>query len=147
MRRFTYEAVIEKQDGKYAVHFPQLQDAFTEGRTRTEALNNAADVLSLIIGGFLDDKKPLPKPEHVAECVNISISLSDEDIESLKYLTLTQAAEELGVTQGRITQLINAGKLVDRYFCGQRMVSIESVNEFKGSPRKAGRPKQSLTTV
>ncbi|MCL1847743.1 MAG: type II toxin-antitoxin system HicB family antitoxin [Coriobacteriia bacterium] len=147
MRRFTYEAVIEKQDGKYSVYFPQLKDAFTEGRTRAEALDNAADVLSLVVGGLLDEKKPLPRPEHVAECINISIVLSDEDIDSLKYLTLTQAAEDLKISPGRVTQLVTAGKLRDRYFNGLRMVSIESVNDYKRSPRKAGRPKRNLVNA
>ena len=142
MKRFTYEAIIERQDGKYVVSFPQLPDAFTAGKTRNEALNNAAEVLALVIGTYIDDGTPLPKPEQLVECVNISIALTDEDIESTKFLTLSQAAEYLDVTQGRITQLITAGKLQDRYFGGVRMVSIASVNEYQKSPRKAGRPRK-----
>ena len=142
MKRYTYEAIIEQQDGSFNVHFPQLPDAFTFGKSRAEAVERAAEVLSLIVGGYVDEGIPLPKPKHVAECISVSIVLSDEDIESMKYLTLSQAAEDLEVTRGRITQLIKAGKLHDKYFGGVRMVSIESVNSFMQSSRKAGRPRK-----
>ena len=147
MKRYTYEAVIERQSDGYVVHFPQLKDAFTSGDTREEALHNAAEVLALIVGSSIDEGAPLPRPEHVVECVNVSIALTEEDIESMRFITLAQAAESLEVTSGRITQLITAGRLEDRYFGGVRMVSIASVNRFKESPRKAGRPRKEQLIV
>ena len=145
MNRYTYEAILEKQDGAYIVHFPQFPEAYTDGKTREEAIRNAAEVLSLTVGGYVDDGRVLPKPRHVAECISVSITLTDEEIESMKYQTLKQAAESLEVTPGRITQLIKAGILHDRYFDGTRMVSIESVNAFSKSARKAGRPSKPET--
>jgi len=140
MKRYTYEAIIELQDDGYYVYFPQLPDAYTSGNSRADAIKNAAEVLSLIVGEYVDEGKQLPKPKRVAECISVSIVLSDEDIESMKYLSLSEAAEDLEVTPGRITQLIKAGKLHDKYFGGKRMVSIESVNSVMQSSRKAGRP-------
>jgi len=142
MKRYTYEAVIEQQEDGFIVHFPQLPDAYTDGNTRAEAIENAAEVLALSVAGYLDNGKPLPKPKRVTECISVSIVLTDEDREAMKYLTLSQAAEDLEITPGRITQLIKSGKLHDKYFDGIRMVSIKSVNTYKQSSRKAGRPRK-----
>ena len=144
MNRFTYEAVIEKSESGYTAYFPQIPDAFTQGKTRNETIENASDVLALVVGGLVDDGKPLPKFKRVVECVSISIVLTDEDIEALKYFSLCQAAEELDVSPARITQLITSGKLHAKYFGGTRMVSIASVNNYKKSPRKAGRPPKKI---
>lgn len=48
----------------------------------------------------------------------------------------------LEVSAGRVSALIKNGQLEARYFDGQKMVSIQSVNDYMNSPRKAGRPRK-----
>ena len=58
-----YPATIERQsDGAYFVQFVDLPDTFTEGRTREEALFNAAEVLSAMLVWRLDEAKDVPAP-------------------------------------------------------------------------------------
>lgn len=58
-----YPARIERQpDGSFLVRFVDLDDTFTEGRTKEEALFNAAEVLSAMLAWRLDEGKDVPPP-------------------------------------------------------------------------------------
>jgi antitoxin HicB len=58
-----YPATIERQqDGSYLVQFVDLDDTFTEGKTKDEALFNAAEVLSAMLAWRLDEGKDVPPP-------------------------------------------------------------------------------------
>ena len=60
-----YPATIEAQtDGSFFVQFVDLQDTFTEGRTREEALFNAAEVLSAMLAWRLDQAQDVPAPSQ-----------------------------------------------------------------------------------
>ena len=57
-----YPATIDKQpDGSFMVSFVDLPNTFTEGETKEEALNNAAEVLSGMKGAFYIASMPKPK--------------------------------------------------------------------------------------
>jgi antitoxin HicB len=58
----AYPAHINAQDGGYFVQFVDLQDTFTEGATLEEALFNAAEVLSAMLGWHLDEDHAIPAP-------------------------------------------------------------------------------------
>lgn len=59
-----YKAIItEEQKGEFFVQFPALNEAFTEGRTLSEALFNAAEVLNLSLEGRLIDGLEIPPPD------------------------------------------------------------------------------------
>lgn len=58
-----YPATVEPQaDGSFLVRFVDLEDTFTEGRTKDEALFNAAEVLSAMLAWRLDEGKEVPPP-------------------------------------------------------------------------------------
>jgi antitoxin HicB len=58
-----YPATVEPQeDGSFLVQFVDLPDTFTEGRTKEEALVNAAEVLSAMLAWRLDEAKDVPAP-------------------------------------------------------------------------------------
>lgn len=139
-RRFTYDCVIMKEEDAWCVSFPQIPEAYTDGRTREEAIANAAEVLKLVMGGYIEDGETPPEYERLAEVVSVSIEVSDEDIDKMHYETQSQAAESLGVTLSRISALIDSGRLDSKTFDGRRMVSIASVERYAASPRSAGRP-------
>ena len=58
-----YPATIEpQQGGGFFVQFVDLLDTFTEGQTMEEALFNAAEVLSAMLGWRLDQGQEVPPP-------------------------------------------------------------------------------------
>lgn len=58
-----YPAVLEPQEPEgFLVRFVDLEDTFTEGRSREEALFNAAEVLSAMLGWRIDNDLPIPHP-------------------------------------------------------------------------------------
>lgn len=58
-----YPAVIELQEAHgFFVHFVDLDDTFTEGETREEALFNAVEVLSGMLAWRLDNGQAIPEP-------------------------------------------------------------------------------------
>ncbi|MBN8510390.1 MAG: type II toxin-antitoxin system HicB family antitoxin [Burkholderiales bacterium] len=60
-----YPATVEHQhDGSYLVRFIDLEDTFTEGKTKEEALFNAAEVLSAMLAWRLDAGKDVPPPSR-----------------------------------------------------------------------------------
>ena len=64
----NYLARITPQDGgSFLVEFVDLPDAFTEGQTMEEALFNAAEVLSAMVGWHLDQGSDIPAPSQNVE--------------------------------------------------------------------------------
>jgi antitoxin HicB len=58
-----YPAKLELQsDGSYLVTFIDLPDTFTEGQDKDEALFNASEVLSGMLGWRLEEAKDVPAP-------------------------------------------------------------------------------------
>ena len=70
----------------------------------------------------------------------MSVDASAEDAERIKYETKAQVADHLDVSRPRVTTLIGAGVLETKEFDGRELVSIASVERYRTSPRKAGRP-------
>lgn len=82
-----------------------------------------------------------PRQAHVAEVHVVSVDVSDGDAEAVRCVTLTGAAERIGVSRPRVTALVKSGTLDVRLVNGKRMVTIESVNRLLASDRKPGRPR------
>jgi antitoxin HicB len=60
-----YPATVDRQpDGSFLVRFVDLDDTFTEGQTKEEALFNAAEVLSGMLAWRLDEGKDVPPPSQ-----------------------------------------------------------------------------------
>jgi len=52
-----------RKDGKYLfVSFPDIPEAFTQGRNRIEALKAARDVLETAMDVYFDEHRPVPAP-------------------------------------------------------------------------------------
>lgn len=63
-----YPAVLEPQEGGgFFVRFVDLEGALTDGETLDEALFNAGEALSAMLGWLLDENKPIPAPFPVGE--------------------------------------------------------------------------------
>jgi antitoxin HicB len=65
--RFEFPAVIEPDEaGRFLVRFPDLPEALTDGATIEDAMNEAADCLTVALSGRLSDGLPVPVPSPVA---------------------------------------------------------------------------------
>jgi antitoxin HicB len=63
-----YPAVLEPQeDGGFCVRFVDLEGALTDGETLDEALFNAGEALSAMLGWLLDENKPIPDPSPAGD--------------------------------------------------------------------------------
>ncbi|MHB0991437.1 MAG: type II toxin-antitoxin system HicB family antitoxin [Burkholderiales bacterium] len=61
--KIAYQAILDPQpEGGFVVTFPDLPDAITEGDTESEALFNAAEVLTLTLDGRMDEADEIPEP-------------------------------------------------------------------------------------
>ena len=58
-----------------------------------------------------------------------------------EYATIREASEILGVSKGRVSQLIQAGVLDSLLFLGRRLIPRESIELAKGRKREPGPPK------
>ncbi len=63
-----YPAVLEPEEsGGFFVRFVDVEGAMTDGETLDEALFNASEALSGILGWMLDDNRPIPEPSPAGE--------------------------------------------------------------------------------
>jgi antitoxin HicB len=59
--RYNYPAMFEKdKSGTYLVSFPDLEGCYTDGKTLEEALDNARDVLNLMLWDLEESKAQIP---------------------------------------------------------------------------------------
>jgi excisionase family DNA binding protein len=58
----------------------------------------------------------------------------------MELIGVTEAAEELGLSQNRVRQLIKGGKIPAQKIGNLWIVTRPDLEEFKAKPRKPGRP-------
>lgn len=141
---YTYEAKFEWQpeDEGWLATFPAFDGAVAFGHTIAEACDNAATVLRLFVAEYLDEGRDLPEPAfHEPPLTVVSVDVDDAYRVRTRCVTITEAAEELGVSTGRVSQLVTSGALDSVELGGRRYVTIASLNERKANHRGAGRPK------
>lgn len=63
MAKYIYPAVFtwSDEDKTYYVTFPDINNCFTDGETVTEALENASDVLNLMVYDLESNNMPIPE--------------------------------------------------------------------------------------
>lgn len=66
--KYVYPAILTpEEEGGYSVNFPDIPNCFTDGATLAEALENASDVLSLMLFDREGKGEPLPVPTNINE--------------------------------------------------------------------------------
>ncbi|MBQ9041446.1 MAG: type II toxin-antitoxin system HicB family antitoxin [Eggerthellaceae bacterium] len=146
---YVYEATIEKHDdgdGRgpyYFLQATQFAECYASGSTVAEATEGCATALKLAIADMIESGEVLPKPvfsdpPQVVLCVEVS----DDYIAASKCVTISEAAKELGVSHGRVCQMLNEGSLEAYMHGGRRMVTIASINKRKKTNPGAGRPRK-----
>ena len=57
--------LIQQEDGSYLVSFPDIPEALTDGETREDALSEALDCLIAALGGYISERRDIPKPSFL----------------------------------------------------------------------------------
>lgn len=79
-----------------------------------------------------------PAYERSAEVVTVSVSLTEEDRAEMRCVSFKRAAE----AQPRISAFVAAERLDVRLVKGQRMITLDSINQYEATGRRPGRPRK-----
>ena len=141
--RYTYPAIFEQNElGGYSVWFPDLPECYTDGDDLENAIDMAAEAMSLVIESYIDHARSLPKPslafqpDDDARLAFVSCDVDTSD----RLVSAHAAAGLLGVSDARVRQLIGSGKLQGRKQGRDNYVYLWSVKDRLASPRLVGRP-------
>lgn len=147
--RVTYEGIFTRQpQGAYAVDFPDFAGCSTFGDDLSEAIDNAASVLESFVSIALAEGVQLPEPQArqggtpADDSFGMLVSVDVDPDEDIPVRTTSEAAEMLGVSTGRVRQMIGAGILERRKVGRDNLVTLESIERRLERPRHAGRPKK-----
>lgn len=117
----------------------------TQGETLQEVEQNAAYWLKTSLDGYLIHGKSFPEPtygnksQHGGTILLIGIETGKEFI---RRMSAADAARALGVTRGRVSQLIKAGMLDTFDLNGKTWVTTDSVEARLADPPRIGRPRK-----
>jgi len=113
--KFAYPVnIVPQADGSYLVSFPDIPEALTDGETKTEALSEAVDCLIAALGGYINDRRDIPKPSSpkhgqttviVPPLVSAKIALYQAMHES--QITRVALGKLLGVSEGAVRRLLD----------------------------------------
>ncbi|HIS40994.1 MAG TPA: type II toxin-antitoxin system HicB family antitoxin [Candidatus Aphodovivens avistercoris] len=148
MGKYLFDAIMTpEENGGYSVEFPTLPGCFTCGDDYREAAMMAADAAKTWVASRLKHGESVPeyrKEDAPAGCERLCVFFETDESYVIEgpVISAAQAARELGVSAGRVTQMLNAG-LLDGYRSGRRTwVAKASVEARKSSPRLVGRPRK-----
>jgi len=145
----TYEALLTRyDDASCTIELPDW-GVTTEGSSLKDALEMGVDLLRTEVTYALANNRPLPEPhfDHRRsdneERVILSVDVTSESAkQEWPWISTSEAAELLGVTIGRIHQLINAGTLRSTKEGRDMFVLRSDVERRLASSPQAGRPKK-----
>lgn len=140
----VYEFEVFK-DGDVYLAFPFDMSGGTQGRTIKEASEMAADWLQTEMEHRAMHDLPFPEAsfgnelQHGGERLLVAVNAGKD---SVPRITAAEAARRLGVTRGRVSQMIDAGQLETFEMDGRRWVTEYSVDARLADAPKPGRPKK-----
>lgn len=138
--------VFDSENMKLA--FPYDLEGGTQGVDFNEVCEMAADWLQLTMEHMAMNDIPFPKatfgnqPRHGGQNIVVAVNAGKE---SVPKITAAEAARRLGVTRGRVSQMIKSGLLETFELNGRTWVTEYSVNARLSERPKAGRPKKLAT--
>jgi antitoxin HicB len=104
-----------RKDGKYLfVSFPDIPEAFTQGRDRAEAMMAARDVLETAMDVYFNERRPVPEPSRpkrgqpvveLPPSVAAKVLLLNEMLR--QNVRPVELARRIGVTRQEVNRLTN----------------------------------------
>ena len=144
---YAYEADFQRseEDDCWYVSFDDFDKSITSGDTIEEAASSAADLLTLLLAEYLDEGKALPAPTfHEPPLSVVCVRVDNETSRGTELVTVKEAAELLGVSPSRVSQLLSDGRLGAVEYHGKRMVTLESVNDRIANKPAPHRPRKAV---
>ncbi len=144
-----YEFEVFPEDGLFAVQPFDFEGA-TMGTDFADACKNAADWLRTNCEMMEIERVPLPEPtlgnvaEHGGRVVIVAV---DAGLDTIRKMTASEAARALGVSPGRVTQMISAGLLSAWREGSRTWVTTDSVEARKAEGARPGRPPKRKASV
>lgn len=138
----VYEFEFFEDEG-WVLAFPFGLEGGTQGRDMAQAVRMAADWLKGEVEHSLMNGMPLPSPtfgntaEHGGTIGVVGVETS---LEAIDTVLASEAAEMLGVSRGRVSQMLAAGQLEGFRRGRATFVTRESVKARLAEAPKAGRP-------
>ncbi len=114
-RHFNYPVTLQEQpEGGYAVIFPDLPEAITQGETVEEALHEAADCLEEAIANRIALHLPIPTPSALHKDQHSVLLHATLAAKAALYLTIrdaklsnTSVAKKLACDEKEIRRLLD----------------------------------------
>lgn len=146
MGTHIYGAIIRpSNEGGYWAEVPDLPGCFGEGSDFLGTVESVADGIETHFAALIEYDMPIPPAKHVENPEDgevVYLRVDDGLRLGSPTVSATEAARMLNVSKPRISQLIAEGRLVAEQLASGTNVTVESIERYKDSPRKAGRPKR-----
>jgi len=159
---YLYAAVIRPSDGGgYWAEVPDLPGCFGQGETFLDTLRSIADGMETHLAALEESGHEIPAAHEISiaesnvdhEVSSASDTATDARIVYLRVdtarialgvpsVSASEAARRLGVSPGRVSQLIASGQLVGRRYATGTLVSLESIEAYRQGNHPVGRPKK-----
>lgn len=125
---YTYEADITMEDGDWLVSFPAFPGAFGGGRTMRKACRDASEALRMAIAQAISEGRKLPRATfRTPPGAVFTVQVDGGYINETESVSMTEAARMLGVSKGRVSQLVKAGRLDTVLAGGRSRVTLASI--------------------
>lgn len=140
----VYEFEVFEEEGLFLA-LPYGMPGGTQGRDLREACEMAADWLQAEMEHRAMHGLPFPEatfgnePENGGRTVIVAVSAGKDTV---RKVSPSEAARMLGVTPGRVTQMVAANKLEAFEDAGRKWVTVASVEARLAEKPKAGRPRR-----
>ena len=145
----VYEFELFEDEG-LILAFPFDFDGGTQGSTIAEATEMAADWLKLEIEHRLMNGEVVPEAtlghEPMREGGRILLVAVEASLDTVPAVTASEAAELLGVSRARVSQMLKTGQLKGFRRGRDSFITRYSVDARLREKPKAGRPKKSAKT-
>ena len=142
----VYGAIVRKSDeGGYWAEVPDLPGCFGQGENFADCVASVSDGVETHVAALLELGMDVPDPSRVqADDGEVVYVYANTDTVELgePSVSASTAAERLGVSKGRVSQLIAAGKLKAYRTPHYTMVTVASIDAYAATPRVAGRPRE-----
>ena len=147
--QYTYEFEMWRGEKEWCIAPFGLPGA-PQGTDVEDACESAADLLRELVCDYLMRGEQPPaatfghEPTHDGVRVVVSV---DASLDGIEKASAAEAAEMLGVSRARVTQMVSSG-LLDGWKEGRNAyVTIASIEARKAAPVGAGRPKKAAAVA
>lgn len=129
--RLVYPARLEAREGTVLVSLPDIPEALTEGAARAEALSEAVDCLMAALGGYVNERRTIPRPSPargrplVELPAPIAAKLALYQAMDEQKLSNVALAKRLGTIEGTVRRLVDLDHR-------SHIVQVESALEVLG---------------